>query len=131
MSTTKIIERTESEVQAAARKKGLTVGALAAKMGVTKGYLSQIATGHRRWTPKMREKVVAVLGEVPGQGKVHVRQESVDGESTYIRERARELGLTMRDVAAPRRAIARLRLAGFARPQDHDGERAEAAGGCP
>ena len=40
------------------------------------------------------------MGEVPGQGTVHVRQEAVDGESTYIRERARELGLTMRDLAA-------------------------------
>ena len=100
MSTTKTIERVESEVQAAARKKGLTVGELAAKMGVTKGYLSQIATGHRKWTPKMRAKVTAVLGEMPGQGMVRVRQESVAGESTYIRERARELGLTMRDVAA-------------------------------
>ena len=76
------------------------MGELAARMGVTIGYLSQIANGHRKWTPKMRAKVIAVLGEVPGQGKVHIRQESVDGESTYIRERARELGLTMRDVAA-------------------------------
>ena len=100
MSTTKTIERIETEVQAAARQKGLTVGELAARMGVTIGYLSQIANGHRKWTPKMRAKVIAVLGEVPGQGKVHIRQESVDGESTYIRERARELGLTMRDVAA-------------------------------
>ncbi|MCY4575696.1 MAG: helix-turn-helix transcriptional regulator, partial [Chloroflexi bacterium] len=100
MSTTKIIERTESEVQGAARKKGLTFGELAAKMGVTKGYLSQIANGHRKWTPKMRAKVMAVLGEVPGQSMVRMQQEAVDGESTYIRERARELGLTMRDVAA-------------------------------
>ena len=100
MSTTKTIERIETEVQAAARRKGLTMSELATRMGVTIGYLSQIANGHRTWTPKMRAKVIAVLGEVPGQSKVHVRQESVDGESTYIRERARELGLTMRDVAA-------------------------------
>ena len=100
MATTKIIEKIETEVQAAARRKGLTMGALAARMGVTIGYLSQIANGHRKWTPRMRAKVISVLGEVPGQGKVHIRQESVDGESTYIRERARELGLTMRDVAA-------------------------------
>lgn len=100
MSTTKTIERIETEVQAAARRKGLTFGELATKMGVTIGYLSQVANGHRKWTPKMRAKVIAVLGEVPGQGKVHMRQEPVDGESTYIRERARELGLTMRDVAA-------------------------------
>ncbi len=100
MSTRKMIERTETETQAAARRQGLTMQDLAARMGVTKGYLSQIANGHRKWTPKMRAKVMAVLGEVPGQGTVRVRQESVDGESTYIRERARELGLTIRDVAA-------------------------------
>ena len=37
-------------------------------MGVSAGYLSQIATGRRPWTQTMREKVMAVLGEVPGQG---------------------------------------------------------------
>ena len=41
------------------------------KMGVSAGYLSQIANGGRQWTPKMREKVAAVLGEVPGQGIVY------------------------------------------------------------
>ena len=100
MSTTKAIERVEAEMRAAARRRGMTMKELAARMGVSKGYLSQIATGKKHWTPKMREKVIAVLGEVPGQGTVHVRQEAVDGESTYIRERARELGLTMRDLAA-------------------------------
>ena len=100
MYTTKTIERIETEMRAAARRQGLTMKELADKMGVSKCYLSQIATGKRHWTPKTREKVIAVLGEVPGQGTVHVRQEAVDGESTYIRERARELGLTMRDVAA-------------------------------
>ena len=100
MSTSKTIERVETETQSAARRHGLTMSDLAARMGVTKGYLSQVANGHRKWTPKMRAKVMAVLGEVPGQSMVHMRQEAVDGESTYIRERARELGLTIRDVAA-------------------------------
>ena len=116
MSTTKTIERNETEVQAAARQKGLTFGELAAKMGVTKGYLSQIANGHRKWTPKMRAKVMAVLGEVPGQGKVHVRQEAVDGESTYIPAR-RELGLTIAMWRLARDCrITRLR--GVPRPQN-------------
>ena len=99
MSTTKTIERVETEMRAAARRRGMTMKELAARMGVSKCYLSQIATGKKHWTPKMRDKVTAVLGEVPGQGTVHVQQEAVDGESTYIRERARELGLTMRDLA--------------------------------
>ena len=58
----------ESELRAAARRRGLTMKELAALMGVSVGYLSQVANGHRPWTPKMREKVMAVLGEVPDRG---------------------------------------------------------------
>ena len=48
----------------------------------------------------MRERALAVLGEVPGQGVVY-RQGGVvyGGPSTYIREKAREQGLTLRQVA--------------------------------
>ena len=72
---------------------------LAKKMGVSVGYLSQIANGGRPWTPKMREKVAAVLGEVPGQGIVYRQGGVVTGESSFIRERAREMGMTMKDLA--------------------------------
>ena len=89
----------ESELRAAARRRGLTMKELAVKMGVSAGYLSQIANGGRQWTPKMREKVVAVLGEVPGQGTVYRQGVVVAGESSYIRERARELGMSLRDLA--------------------------------
>ena len=58
----------ESELRAAARRRGLTMKELAAMMGVSPGYLSQVANGGRPWTPKMREKVMAVLGEVPRAG---------------------------------------------------------------
>ena len=90
----------ESELRAAARRRGVTMKELAALMGVSVGYLSQVANGHRPWTPKMREKVMAVLGEVPGQGTVY-RQGgvSVSSESSFIRERAREMGMTMKDLA--------------------------------
>ena len=47
----------------------------------------------------MREKAVAVLGEVPGQGVVYRQSGVVSGESCYIRERARALGMSMRDLA--------------------------------
>ena len=89
----------ESELRAAARRRGLTMKELAVKMGVSAGYLSQIANGGRPWTPKMREKVVAVLGEVPGQGIVYRQGGVVTGESSFIRERARTLGMTMHDLA--------------------------------
>ena len=83
----------ESELRAAARRRGLTMKELAVKMGVSAGYLSQIANGGRPWTPKMREKVAAVLGEVPGQGIVYRQGGVVTGESSFIRERARTLGM--------------------------------------
>ena len=90
----------ESELRAAARRRGLMMKELAALMGVSEGYLSQVANGHRPWTPKMREKVMAALGEVPGQGTVY-RQGgvAVSSESCFIRERAREMGMTMKEVA--------------------------------
>ena len=89
----------EIELRAAARRRGLTMKELAALMGVSAGYLSQIANGGRPWTPKMREKVAAVLGEVPGQGTVYRQGGGVTGESSFIRERARTLGMTMKDLA--------------------------------
>ena len=89
----------ESELRAAARQRGLTMKELAVLMGVSAGYLSQVSTGRRPWTPKMREKVMAVLGEVPGQGTVYRQGGVVTGESSYIRERAREMGMTMKDLA--------------------------------
>ena len=42
----------ESELRAAARRRGLTMKELAAMMGVSAGYLSQIANGGRPWTPR-------------------------------------------------------------------------------
>ena len=89
----------ESELRAAARRRGVTMKELAAMMGVSAGYLSQIANGGRPWTPKMREKAAAVLGEVPGQGTVYRQGGVVTGESSFIRERARTLGMTMQDLA--------------------------------
>ena len=89
----------ESEFRAAARKHGLTVKEVAALMGVNYGHLCSVANGHRPWTPMLREKVTAVLGEVPGQGTVYRRGGLVQGESTGIREQARALGLSQRDLA--------------------------------
>ena len=89
----------ESELRAAARRRGLTLKELAHLMGVSYGYLSQVSSGHRPWTQTLREKAMEVLGEVPGQGVVYRQGGTVQGESTYIRERARQRGLTLRQVA--------------------------------
>ena len=89
----------ESELRAAARRHGLNLKELAAKMGVNYGYLSSVASGRRPWTPLLRERATAVLSEVPGQGVVYRQGGLVQGESTCIRERARELGMSQKDLA--------------------------------
>ena len=89
----------ESELKAAARRQGLTVKEVAALMGVNYAHLCAVANGHRPWTPMLREKVTAVLGEVPGQGVVYRQGGLVQGESTGIREQARGQGLTQGELA--------------------------------
>ena len=56
----------ESELRAAARRHGINLKELADRMGVNYGYLSSVANGRRPWTPLLRERATAVLGEVPG-----------------------------------------------------------------
>ena len=89
----------ESELRAAARRKGLNLKELAHLMGVSYRYLCQVSNGHRPWSPMMRERAMEILGEVPGQGVVYRQGGTVQGESTYIREQARQQGLTLRQVA--------------------------------
>ena len=89
----------ESELRAAARRHGLTLKQLAKRMGVSYGYLLQVASGQRPWSPMMRERARAVLGEVPGPGLVYRQGGLVQGESSYVRERARELGMSLKGLA--------------------------------
>ncbi len=89
----------ESELRAAARRKGLTMKELAALMGVSASHLSQVGTGKKPWTPNLREKAIAVLGEVPGQGTVYRQGGEVTSESNFIRERARTMGMTMLELS--------------------------------
>ena len=91
--------RTKGKLRAAARRHGLNLKELAVKMGVNYGYLSSVASGRRPWTPLLRERATAVLGEVPGQGVVYRQGGLVEGESTCIRERARALGMSQNDLA--------------------------------
>ena len=89
----------ESELRAAARRHGLTLKELAVKMGVSYGYLSSVSAGRRPWSPMLRERAMAVLGEVPGEGVVYRQGGLVKGGSTFIRERARELGMSMHQLS--------------------------------
>ena len=47
----------------------------------------------------LRERVAAVLGEVPGEGVAYRQGGLVKGESSFIRERARELGMSMHELS--------------------------------
>ncbi len=89
----------ESELRAAARKRGLTLKELAALMGVSASHLSQVGTGKKPWTPNLREKAMAVLGEVPGQGIVYRQGGEISSESSFIREQARTMGMTMLELS--------------------------------
>ena len=89
----------ETELRAAARRHGLTMTELADRMGVSARYISMLSTGKVPWSQAMKEKAMAVLGEVPGQGVVYRQGGLVSGESTCIRERAREMGMSMNQLA--------------------------------
>ena len=91
--------RAESPLAIVARERGLTIGELAALMGVGPSHLSQVARGRKPLTSNMRARIQAVLGEVPGQGVVYRQGGYVSGESTCIRERAREMGMSMNQLA--------------------------------
>ena len=91
--------RPETELRAAARRRGLTLKDLASQTGVNYSHLCSVSHGRRPWTPDLREKVAAVLGEVPGQGIVYRRGGPANGESSFIREQARAKGLNLKDLA--------------------------------
>ena len=60
----------------------------------------RLRTVKRPWTPKMREKVAWRCWErSPVRGRSTARGGVVTGESSFIRERARTLGMTMHDLA--------------------------------
>ena len=63
-------------------------------------HLSQVGTGKKPWTPSLRAKAIAVLGEVPGQGIVCRQGGVVTTESNFTREHARTLGMTMQELSA-------------------------------
>ena len=118
--------KTESELRAAARRKGYTLKELAALMSVNYSHLCSVANGRRPWTPDLREKTMAVLGEVPGQGVVYREGGRVNsGASNYIREQAREVGLSMGELA-DRVGISRSYLSQAARGDRNFGPQVQA-----
>ena len=117
--------RPESELRAVARKRGLTLKDLAALMDVSASHLSQVGTGKKPWTSNLREKAIAILGEVPGQGIVYRQSEEVSSESSFIRERARTMGMTMQELS-DRSGVSYGYLTQVARGRRHMGVKAQA-----
>ena len=85
-----------------ARGKDLTQKDLAEQVGVSEGYMSDVCRGRRNMSPSVQARVETVLG-----GPVDIapalcanRQKSIaNGGSSYIRERARELGMSLGELA--------------------------------
>ena len=119
-TTRKPTGQAETQLRAAARRHGLTMKELAHRMGISNQYLSMLSTGKVAWSPAMKEKVIAVLGEVPGQGVVYRQTGYVSGESTCIRERAREMGLSLNELAE-RAGVSSRHLTNVSRGRSHLG----------
>ena len=91
----------ESELRAAARRRGVTMKELAAMMGVSAGYLSQLSrTGRRPWTPKMRQKARGGPGRGPWAGdRLPPGRRRDRREQLHPGARTRPWALTMHDLA--------------------------------
>ena len=85
-----------------AREMGMTMKDVADRAGVSYGYLTHAARGHQSMGVKVQARVESVL-QAPAKiapATCANRQGSVvSGGTSYIRERARALGMTMRELA--------------------------------
>ena len=91
-----------SFIRERARTLGMTMHDLADRVGVSYGYMTQVARGRQNMGVKVQARVESTL-KAPAKiapAKCANRPERVvSGESSYIRERARELGMSMRELA--------------------------------
>ena len=74
----------------------------AQRVGVSVGYMSEVARGRKNMSPAVQARVESVLG---GPARVEPAQcanrqvSPVKGPSTYLRERAREMGFSLKGLA--------------------------------
>ena len=91
-----------SVIRERAREKGMTLKDLAVAAGVSHRYMTQAARGQRNMSPRVQARVESALGgpaEIAAAECANRQHGPVKGETTWIRERARELGLSMRELA--------------------------------
>ena len=85
-----------------ARALGLTQKNLAHRVGVSVGYMSEVARGRKNMGPDVQARVEKALGgpvEIAPASCANRPDGPVKGESTSIRERARELGFSLKGLA--------------------------------
>ena len=81
---------------------GLTQKDLAHRVGVSVGYMSEVARGRKNMGPEVQARVERALGgpvEIAPASCANRHDGPVKGESTSIRERARELGFSLKGLA--------------------------------
>ena len=80
----------------------MSLKGLAGHVGMSYGYMTQVSRGQRNMSPAVQARVEAVL-EGPARVEPAPRANRpgglVKGESCYIRERARELGMSLKELA--------------------------------
>ena len=91
-----------SFIRERARTLGMTMHDLADRAGVSYSYMTQVAQGRQSMGVKVQARVESAI-KAPAKiapARCANRQGCVvSGESSYIRERARELGMSLRDLA--------------------------------
>ena len=102
LRATGVTRRRPTLLRERARGKGLTLKALAVVVGVSYRYMTQAARGQRDMSPRVQARVESALGgpvEIAPARLANRMGSVASGGSTYIRERARELGLSMGELA--------------------------------
>ena len=97
-----LVESESSCIREQARARGLNLKDLAGLVGVSASYMTDVSRGRRNMSPSLQARVESVLGgpvEIAGAEFANRQYGTVKGQTTWIRERARELGLSMRELA--------------------------------
>ena len=98
-----LVQGESTSIRERARERGLSMKELAGLVGVSAGYMGEVSRGRKNMSPAVQARVEAALGGLVeiAPAECANRQGGViqGGESTYLRERARERGMTLRQVA--------------------------------
>ena len=97
-----LVEGESTCIRERARALGLTQKDLAHRVGVSVGYMSEVARGRKNMGPEVQARVEKALGgpvEIAPASCANRHDGPVKGESTSIRERARELGFSLKGLA--------------------------------